>query len=81
MKKFILALMFSVITLSSATSWAYLVPVNGYIRSNGTVVGPYMRTSPDSNPYNNLGSSLNGDRQDMMQSPYMPNMAVAVNEA
>tara|TARA_Y100001970_G_C13650310_1_gene563243 strand:- start:70 stop:462 length:393 start_codon:yes stop_codon:yes gene_type:complete len=29
------------------------VYVNGYYKSNGTYVKPHVRTSPDSNPYNN----------------------------
>ena len=27
--------------------------VNGYYKSNGTYVQPYLRTSPDNSPYNN----------------------------
>jgi hypothetical protein len=29
------------------------VHVNGYFKSNGTYVAPYMRSAPDSSPYNN----------------------------
>lgn len=56
MKKLILALTIAVITLSSTSSWAYLVNVRPYVRSNGTVVGGHIRTSPNSTTFDNLGS-------------------------
>ena len=40
--------------LASSASWAYVYTVQGYTRGNGTYVAPYLRTSPDGNPYNNL---------------------------
>lgn len=33
--------------------------VRGYTRSNGTYVQPYMRSTPDSNPYNNYSTQGN----------------------
>ena len=33
--------------------------VQGYYRSNGTYVQPYMRSSPDGNPYNNFSARGN----------------------
>lgn len=57
MKKLILGLLVAVITLtSSATSWAGVVNVRGYVRSNGTYVGPHIRTSPNTTIYDNFGS-------------------------
>ena len=35
---------------------AFADMVNGYTRSNGTYVAPYVRSAPDGNPYNNYGS-------------------------
>ncbi len=52
MKKAILAVAVIVSALASVTSWAD-VYVNGYTRSNGTYVEPYVRSAPDGNLYNN----------------------------
>ncbi len=41
--------------LASSASWAYVYTVQGYTRSNGTYVQPYLRSSPDGSVYNNLG--------------------------
>lgn len=57
MKKLILSATLAAMTLINSTSHAY-ESVRGYIRSNGTVVSPYIRSSGDGNPYNNLSSSL-----------------------
>lgn len=47
-----------VITLMQATSsWAY-VNVRGYIRTNGTYVAPYIRTSPNAYRWDNFSSRL-----------------------
>jgi opacity protein-like surface antigen len=35
------------------------VNVNGYFRSNGTYVQPYVRTSPDNSVYNNYSTPSN----------------------
>jgi hypothetical protein len=32
------------------------VYVKGYYKKSGTYVAPYIRSSPDNNPYNNYGS-------------------------
>lgn len=56
MKKLLLILTLAVFTLSSTTSWAGIVNVRPYIKSNGTVVGPHIRTSPNSTTFDNLGS-------------------------
>lgn len=57
MKKLILLFLFLVIFLSTVTqSYAY-VYVNGYYRSNGTYVGPYVRSEPNGLRYDNYGYS------------------------
>lgn len=54
-KRAVLVLVGMSTLLASSASWAYVYTVNGYTRSNGTYVAPYLRSSPDGNPYNNLG--------------------------
>lgn len=59
MKYLILVITMVVATLANSTTWAGgYQNVRGYIRSNGTIVSPYIRSIPDGNPYNNLSSSL-----------------------
>lgn len=47
------------ILLILISSTAHAEYVNGYVRSNGTYVSPYVRSAPDGNPYNNYGSPYN----------------------
>ena len=54
LKALIVALALLVI---AQTSEARDVNVNGYYRSNGTYVQPYVRSSPDNVKWNNYGSS------------------------
>jgi hypothetical protein len=57
MAKLILtAALFLCLTGLSEADAQGLVGVHGYYRGNGTYVQPHFRTSPDGNPYNNLGS-------------------------
>ena len=44
----------SVIGLNLNTAANALVYVNGYFKSNGTYVSPYVRTNPDGFCYNNF---------------------------
>lgn len=44
--------------ISSATAFAQ-VHVNGYTRSNGTYVQPYVKTQPNSNTYDNYSTKGN----------------------
>ena len=43
----------SFVSLAPARADQY---VSGYTRQNGTYVSPYVRSTPDGNPYNNYGS-------------------------
>jgi hypothetical protein len=43
----------------SDVSVAKDVQVQGYFRKDGTYVEPYMRSAPDSNPYNNFSTKGN----------------------
>jgi opacity protein-like surface antigen len=43
-----LVLLLSIASIASADQY-----VRGYVRRDGTYVQPYMRSTPDSNPYNN----------------------------
>lgn len=72
-KKIILASAIIGSLFSSSASWAY-VNVNGYFRSSGTYVQPYIRSNPDGNPYNNLGyqSFLENDNRPSSTSPFQP---------
>ncbi len=45
--------LFTVLLLLLAISVFSQVHVKGYYRRNGTYVQPYVRSSPDGNPYNN----------------------------
>lgn len=58
MKTFIMTLATVITIFTSLSSWASYVPVRGYIRTNGTVVSPHYRTSPNSYKWDNLNSSL-----------------------
>jgi len=42
--------------LGAGEAQAQFVPVDGYVRQNGTYVAPHIRTFPDGNPFNNLRS-------------------------
>ena len=48
----IITLALSVLSAGSAFADQY---VRGYTRDNGTYVSPYIRSTPDGNPYNNYG--------------------------
>jgi hypothetical protein len=50
MRKIILL---TVLALLLVHSPAHSGSVDGYYRKDGTYVGPYQRTNPDHNPYNN----------------------------
>lgn len=54
MKKVILAVLVMMM-LPAGASYASDVYVNGYTRSNGTYVQPYVRSSPDAYKSNNYG--------------------------
>jgi len=73
MKKAILILVGLMTIFASSASWA-TVNVRGYYRSNGTYVAPHIRSNPDGNPYNNLGSwsLLEKTAQPTSTSPYQP---------
>jgi hypothetical protein len=43
--------------LTCTFSFGKQVNVKGYYKSNGTYVAPHVRSSPDSNKWNNYGSS------------------------
>lgn len=63
MKKVILMMALVISALIQTPSWAYET-VSGYIRSNGTVVAPYIRSSRDGNLWNNLSSSIEQSKHD-----------------
>lgn len=53
--------MFSLIAISGAAfAQTY---INGYTRKDGTYVQGHMKSSPDENRYNNMGSQSYGGRQ------------------
>ena len=55
MRKIIMMIgLISVIGLNLNTAANALVFVNGYFKSNGTYVSPYVRTNPDGFCYNNF---------------------------
>jgi|TARA_B100001964_G_C13810699_1_gene412922 hypothetical protein len=55
MRKIIMMIgLISVIGLNLNTAANALVYVNGYFKSNGTYVSPYVRTNPDGFCYNNF---------------------------
>lgn len=54
MKTVLIVLLLLVPGFAKADQYAH-----GYVRQNGTYVQPYMRTSPDSNPYNNYSTTGN----------------------
>ena len=55
--KILTALAFVCLTgLAAEEAQAQFVPVDGYVRQNGTYVAPHIRTVPDGNPFNNLRS-------------------------
>ena len=55
MRKIIMMIgVISVIGLNLNTAANALVYVNGYFKSNGTYVSPYVRTNPDGFCYNNF---------------------------
>ena len=55
MRKTLAALTIGLSVLSATSAFADQY-VRGYVRDNGTVVSPYVRSTPDGNPYNNYGS-------------------------
>lgn len=77
MKNSIIAMAFLALMMVAQTSMAYQT-VRGYIKSNGTVVSPYIRSNPDSFKWNNLSSMnsiklptqtpFNPDRQNVAQN-------------
>jgi hypothetical protein len=68
MKKVILMLTLAAVTLIQSPSWAFET-VSGYIRSNGTVVAPYIRSSRDGYLFNNLSSF---QTEKVINSPFAP---------
>lgn len=80
MKKVLLTLVGLTTILTSSASWAY-VNVRGYYRSNGTYVAPHIRSNPDGNPYNNLGSwsFLEKDKNESRTSPFQP-VVITMND-
>lgn len=52
-KSILLSLIITAFLSVFFTTLTYAAYVRGYIKKNGTVVQPYQRTNPDSNPYNN----------------------------
>lgn len=46
----IITIALSALSATSAFADQY---VHGYVRDNGTYVSPYVRSTPDNNPYNN----------------------------
>ena len=50
MKRIMLLTALAILLVHSA---AHSASVDGYYRKDGTYVGPYQRTNPDHNPYNN----------------------------
>lgn len=59
MKKLFLLLIAGFLISGNANAQS-LERVGGYYRQSGTYVQPYVRTTPDSNPYNNYGGYYNG---------------------
>ena len=55
MRNFVIA----AIVLTAATSASAQVHVKGYVRSDGTYVAPYVRSSPDHSIYNNYSTQPN----------------------
>ena len=55
-------MLITLIACASATAQADTF-VNGYVRKDGSYVAPHMRSSPDSNRYNNHGSQTFGGSQ------------------
>ncbi len=53
-----IVLLVGVFLLLSASAFADQW-VNGYMRKDGTYVQPYMRTTPNSNPYDNYSTKGN----------------------
>ena len=53
-------LIFAVLAIILSTNVIAAKSVKGYTRSDGTYVQGYIRSSPDSNRYNNYGSQTNG---------------------
>ena len=56
MKRLIIA---AVAVLAFATAARADQYVNGYYRQNGTYVNPYVRSTPDGNPFNNFSTQGN----------------------
>ncbi len=52
MRKLLAIATIALSTLSAGSAFADQY-VHGYVRSNGTYVEPYIRSTPDNNPYNN----------------------------
>jgi hypothetical protein len=50
------------VLMQATSSWAY-VNVRGYIKSNGTIVAPYIRTSPNAYRWDNFSSRLESGMQ------------------
>ena len=59
MKKLIKLLVVGITLLFAGAAFAEDVFVNGYLRSDGTHVNSYHRTSPDSDPWNNYSTKGN----------------------
>ena len=62
MKNIMLIATVIAVLIQATASWAY-VNVNGYIRSNGTYVAPYIRTSPNAYRWDNFSSRLESEMQ------------------
>lgn len=60
MRRFFLIILTTLCVLATTNSEAY-VRVRGYQRSNGTVVAPYIRTSPNKYRWDNFSSRLTSE--------------------
>ncbi len=63
-----LVLLLSIASIASADQY-----VRGYVRQDGTYVQPYMRSTPDNNPYNNYSFPGNTNPYTGQVAPGNPN--------
>lgn len=61
-------LLLSITSIASADEY-----VRGYVRRDGTYVQPYMRSTPDNNPYNNYSFPGNTNPYTGQVAPGNPN--------